>query len=83
MPTDPYTKSRKPIEHVYNTPSNWDDLKKFLELDHKVLRFYAVWDDRANMFGELRPFVSITYVLAVIILYCIESNQIKTPPCQM
>lgn len=60
VPSDPYTESRKQIEHVYETPSNWDDLKKFLELDRKVLRFYAVWDDRENAFGELRPFVSLT-----------------------
>ena len=63
IPADPYVKSRKPVEHVYKTPSNWDDLKKFLELDRKVLRFYAVWDDRESAFGELRPFVSITYRL--------------------
>ena len=59
VPADPYADSRKPIEHAYKTPSNWDDLKKFLELDRKVLRFYAVWDDRDSAFGELRPFVSI------------------------
>lgn len=62
VPADPCTESRKPIEHIFKTPSNWDDLKKFLELDRKVLRFYAVWDDRENTFGELRPFVSITCI---------------------
>jgi len=58
IPSDPYTETRKPVEHIFNTPSNWDSLKKFLELDRKVLQFYAVWDDRDSAFGEMRPFVS-------------------------
>ena len=58
IPSDPYTETRKPLEHAFNTPSNWDSLKKFLKLDRKVLQFYAVWDDRDSAFGEMRPFVS-------------------------
>lgn len=57
-PTDPYTVSRNHPLHVFNTPSNWDKLKQFIEMDRKVLRFYCVWDDRDNMFGEMKPFVS-------------------------
>ena len=34
-----------------------DKLKMFLENDRKVLRFYAQWDDSANLFGEKRNFV--------------------------
>lgn len=30
--------------------------RKFYELDRQVLRFYAVWDDRKEMFGDLRKF---------------------------
>ena len=28
-----------------------------MEMDRKVLRFYAVWDDRDSMFGEMRKFI--------------------------
>jgi hypothetical protein len=34
-----------------------DKLRKFLELDRKVLRFFCVWDDRDQMFGEIRKFI--------------------------
>jgi len=56
-PIDPYTDSRKQPLRSFTTRSDFDKLKKFLELDRKVLRFYCVWDDRDSMFGELRPFV--------------------------
>ena len=55
---DPYTESRKQPLRSYVTPSTFDKLKQFLELDRKVLRFYCVWDDRDSMFGEMRPCVS-------------------------
>ena len=57
-PPDPYTESRNKPPHTFNTPSDFDKLKQFIELDRKVLRFYCVWDDRDNMFGEIRPYVS-------------------------
>ena len=41
IPTDPYTQSRKQPLRSYTTPSDFDKLKKFLELDRKVLRFYS------------------------------------------
>ena len=34
-----------------------DKLKKFVENDRKVLRFFCVWDDRASLCGERRPYV--------------------------
>ena len=34
------------------TKKKVDKLKMFLENDRKVLRFYAQWDDSANLFGE-------------------------------
>lgn len=57
-PPDPYTMSRNAPFHVFKTPSNYDNLKQFLEMDRKVLRFFCVWDDRDSMFGEIRPYVS-------------------------
>jgi hypothetical protein len=57
-PVDPYTQSRDLPQHVFKTASEFDKLKQFLELDRKVLRFYCLWDDSDNMFGEIRPFVS-------------------------
>ena len=56
--TDPYAESRKQPLRTYKTPSSFDKLKQFLELDRKVLRFFCVWDDRDSMFGEMRPCVS-------------------------
>ena len=58
-PEDPYIKSREQavILRSFNTPSDFDKLRQFLEMDRKVLRFYCVWDDRDNMFGEMRKFV--------------------------
>ena len=55
---DPYTMSRRQPHYAYTTPSDYDKLRQFLDLDRKVLRFYCIWDDRDNMFGELRPHVS-------------------------
>ena len=59
LPTDPYIERRKNAAalRTYTTPSSFDKQKQFLELDRKVLRFFCVWDDRDNMFGEMRPFV--------------------------
>ena len=58
-PSDPYIERRKKAAalRTYNTPPAFDRLKQFLELDRKVLRFFCMWDDRSNMFGEMRPFV--------------------------
>lgn len=33
---------------------------RFLTYDQKVLRFYGVWDDRNNIFGQ-RHFVTIRF----------------------
>ena len=58
-PTDPYMESRRQPQYCYTTPSTYDKLRKFIELDRNVLRFYCVWDDRDNMFGEIKPYVSV------------------------
>ena len=57
--SDPYMDSRRQPQHAYTTPSTYDKLRQFLELDRNVLRFYCVWDDRDSMFGEMRPYVSV------------------------
>lgn len=40
----------KPIEERYR-------LKKFLDNDRKVLKFYCIWDDKSAGYTERRPFV--------------------------
>lgn len=57
-PPDPYMESRRQPHHTYTTPSTYDKLQQFLEMDRQVLRFHCMWDDRENMFGEMRPYVS-------------------------
>lgn len=34
-----------------------DRLRKFLENNKRVLRFWCVWDDRQSMYGDRRPYV--------------------------
>ena len=58
-PGDPYTHSRHLPTHSYTTPSTYDCLKQFLEMDRHVLRFFCVWDDRDSMFGDMKPYVSL------------------------
>lgn len=36
-------------------------------MDRKVFRFYCVWDDRDNMFGEIRFYV--IYVSIIVSYY--------------
>ncbi|NWR56230.1 EFHC1 protein, partial [Bucorvus abyssinicus] len=63
MVFDPYTELRRMPTHRYITPSDFDQRKQFLTYDKQVLRFYAMWDDSDNMFGEKRPCI-IHYYLA-------------------
>merc|ERR1712100_520119 len=76
VPNDPYTDSRKQPLRSYNTPSDFDKLKKFLEMDRKVLRFYAMWDDRDAMFGEIRKYLIHYYLVddSVEIRECHQPN---------
>ncbi|KAJ3275375.1 EF-hand domain-containing protein 1 [Terramyces sp. JEL0728] len=58
MPVDPHQESRvRPARKTPVASEKKDKLKRFLEKDRKVLRFYCIWDDRYSMFGELREFV--------------------------
>lgn len=58
-PDDPYMVDRKNREPktTMQTPSDFDKLRQFLEMDRRVLRFYCVWDDRDQMFGQMRKFI--------------------------
>jgi len=81
VPNDPYTESRKQPLRSYTTPSDFDKLKKFLELDRSVLRFYAMWDDKDAMFGEIRKYL-IHYFLvddSVEIRECHQPNDGRDP----
>ncbi|XP_048358965.1 EF-hand domain-containing protein 1 isoform X2 [Sphaerodactylus townsendi] len=78
---DPYTELRKMPLRMYVTPSDFDQLKQFLTFDKQVLRFYAIWDDTENMFGECRRFI-IHYYLAddtVEVRECHERNNGRDP----
>jgi len=58
-----------------------DKLKKFLDNDRKVLRFFCVWDDRNSLYGDRRPYV-LHYFLAddtVEILEVNEANNGRDP----
>ena len=72
------------IEAAAGAPSNAlvaDKLKKFLANDRKVLRFFCLWDDRAALYGERRPFV-LHYYLAddsVEVLEVSEPNSGRDP----
>ncbi|TPX38933.1 hypothetical protein SeMB42_g02286 [Synchytrium endobioticum] len=59
MPLDPYQQSRQrvPRNLSHRADEKHNRLRRFLENDRKVLRFYCIWDDRDSMFGELREFV--------------------------
>ncbi len=70
-PDDPYILSRYRPPHAYVTPSDFDKLKQFLELDRKVLRFYCVWDDRDSMFGEMRQEVILPWQM----IFMLENNK--------
>ncbi|XP_013383143.1 EF-hand domain-containing protein 1-like [Lingula anatina] len=65
LPLDPYTEERRVRAELrtYETPSSFDKLKQFLELDRKVLRFFCAWDDRDSMFGQMRPFILHYYLV--------------------
>uniref|UniRef100_A0A3B3RP94 EF-hand domain (C-terminal) containing 1 n=1 Tax=Paramormyrops kingsleyae TaxID=1676925 RepID=A0A3B3RP94_9TELE len=62
MPADPYTQSRRPHPQAHVTPSDFDRLRQFLTMDRKVLRFFALWDEKDSPYGEVRP-VIIQYYL--------------------
>lgn len=77
-PDDLYTIKRRlterPIRVTY-TNTDKTNLRRFLEFDGKVLRFYAIWDDRKSLFGERRKF-TLQYFL---VDGTIEIRQVLVP----
>lgn len=65
MPPDPYILNRqlKLKSHSHKTKLTDDKLRRYLEYDGKILRFFAVWDDRDSEYGQLRQYI-IYYYLA-------------------
>ncbi|CBY33608.1 unnamed protein product [Oikopleura dioica] len=61
-PGDRYIVSRNQPERNYVSPSEVDSLHKFLTLDRVVLRFYATWDERDQLYGEVRKFIVHFYM---------------------
>ncbi|CAL8315704.1 unnamed protein product [Lota lota] len=61
-PVDPYTSHRTQPQRSHVSPSNFDHQKQFLTMDRKVLRFFALWDDKDTLYKETRP-VIIQYYL--------------------
>lgn len=58
-----------------------DAYRQFLENNKKVLRFWAVWDDRQSMYGDRRPYV-VHYFLeddTIEILEVRDSNNGRDP----
>eukprot|EP00049_Salpingoeca_infusionum_P018042 m.355473 g.355473 ORF g.355473 m.355473 type:complete len:549 (+) comp17261_c0_seq1:265-1911(+) len=65
-PEDPYLIQRRLVEEpstLATTKDDFDKLRQFIELDRKVLRFYCVWDDRQALYGELRPFILLYFLV--------------------
>ncbi|KAL2913595.1 hypothetical protein HK105_206897 [Polyrhizophydium stewartii] len=65
FPADPYeTQRNEMLSRMKATRPSIPNfsLKKFLENDRRVLRFYCVWDDSNSVFGDLRHMVVHYYL---------------------
>jgi len=51
-----------------------DNLSRFLENDRKVLRFYAIWDDSASLYGQVHKY-TINFFLANGEIEVLEINK--------
>ncbi|CAF0986050.1 unnamed protein product [Didymodactylos carnosus] len=59
-PEDPFLKHRQVLDGGQNPLRPYekvDTLKKFLNHDQHVLRFWAVWDNTDSLYGDIREFV--------------------------
>ena len=67
-PADPYTAERveRLTVKMAKTPSDFDKLRQFLEMDRKVLRFYCMLDDRDRLFGQFKKFILHVRHLALL-----------------
>ncbi len=78
-PEDAFANRRKLMDSPTKQESTKEKglLKKFLENDRKVLRFYSYWDNRENLFGERKPFVCLNICflnLQVIHYYLVDDT---------
>ncbi|KAI8918462.1 hypothetical protein DFJ77DRAFT_455630 [Powellomyces hirtus] len=65
FPMDPYTAHRQELQSRMKATRPrppQTSLKKFLENDRRVLRFYCIWDDTQSVFGDLRHMVVHYYL---------------------
>uniref|UniRef100_A0A3Q3ACQ9 EF-hand domain (C-terminal) containing 2 n=1 Tax=Kryptolebias marmoratus TaxID=37003 RepID=A0A3Q3ACQ9_KRYMA len=60
VPDDPYSKLREQPLRPYERR---DTMRRFLDNDGKILRFYCFWDDTNSTFGDPREF-ALHYYLA-------------------
>ncbi|KAM4522522.1 LOW QUALITY PROTEIN: EF-hand domain-containing protein 1-like [Odontesthes bonariensis] len=66
---EPMPEERRKIKTPHHiTPSNFDKMHRFLSMDRKVLRFFALWDDSDCLFGD---------TWAVIIHYYLVDDTIE------
>ncbi|KAJ3377330.1 EF-hand domain-containing member C2 [Lobulomyces angularis] len=78
-PQDPYTTYREELLSRMKPTRSYipkTSLKKFLENDRRVLRFFCIWDDTNSVFGDVRQMV-IHYYLSddtIEIRECIPAN---------
>ncbi|ORY36745.1 hypothetical protein BCR33DRAFT_663939 [Rhizoclosmatium globosum] len=76
VPVDTYQAIRnRPLRNQTQGKDHNDKLRRFLENDRKVLRFFCIWDDRDSMFGEIREFVIHYYLVDD----CVEVREVKKP----
>lgn len=78
IPKDPYTLYRKTVDGAQQPLRPYqklDTLKQFLEHDRHVLRFFCLWDDSENMFGDPHEMI-LHYFLADD---TIEIREVNTP----
>lgn len=87
IPDDLYTVKRRLTERpirVAHQNTDKTNLANFLKYDGMVLRFYATWDDRAQLFGEKRRFVIIYFLVdgKIEIRQVVCPNSGRTPASQ-
>ena len=83
-PDDLFTIKRKLTERpirVSHVNADKTNLRRFLDYDGKVLRFYCTWDDSKSMFGEKRNFVLIYFLVdgAIQIRQVLPQNSGRDP----
>uniref|UniRef100_A0A3Q3FMN1 EF-hand domain (C-terminal) containing 2 n=1 Tax=Kryptolebias marmoratus TaxID=37003 RepID=A0A3Q3FMN1_KRYMA len=63
VPDDPYSKLREQSMKPLRPYERRDTMRRFLDNDGKILRFYCFWDDTNSTFGDPREF-ALHYYLA-------------------